>query len=189
MNTEEQKKRKKTLVVVAAVMCGILLIGFSLIGRGDTPTETDMVAMSETRKAVVFQTREAEPTRTPAPVCTRDTRPLGERHTSSSTDAQTPFEKCVDSGRGVRYVIAGEGVSGVSLTWKNDSGGTDQGDYNVPFCKTYSGFEDSDFLYISAQIIQGGGHISCYVYDGVSVIAEANANGFASIATCSGSAK
>jgi len=186
MEVEEQKKkRKKALVALTAVVCGVLLISLLWISCESIPTETERFAtattyalISETRKAVVHQTQTAEPTRTPrVPVDT------------PTPDTRSPFEKCVESGRGVRYVIAGDGVDAVSLTWKNDSGGTDQGDYNVPFCKTYSSFEDSNLLYVSAQIILGGGQISCYIYDGASVIAKANANGFASIATCSGSAK
>jgi len=184
LSTEERKeKRKKTLVTVAAVICGVLLIGLSVISCGNVPTDAERFAtattyalISETRKAVVHLTQTAEPTRIPrAPADT------------PTPDTRSPFEKCVESGRGVRYVIAGEGVDAVSLTWENDSGGSNQGDYNVPLCKTYTNFEDGDFLYISAQIILGGGQISCYIYDGNSVIARANASGFASIATCSGS--
>ncbi len=112
--------------------------------------------------------------------------------TIATPDTRSPFEKCVDSRSGVRYVITGESVTGVSLTWQNDRGGTDQGNYKIPFCNPYSGFESGDFLYISAQIIQptsGAGSIKCYIYDDNWVIAEANASGFAAIATCSGSAK
>jgi parallel beta-helix repeat protein len=107
-------------------------------------------------------------------------------------DLQTLFEECVQSGVGVRYAVSGNGVDAVSLTWENDSGGTEQGDYDVPFCKTYTDFQDGDFLYISAQIIEPtsyAGSITCRIYSGMSVIAEANAHGFPSIATCSGSLK
>jgi hypothetical protein len=86
-------------------------------------------------------------------------------------------------------VISGRGVSRVALTWQNDTGGTSQGEYTVPFCKTFRGFKGGDFLYISAQIVQGEGDIQCRIYDHSSVVAQASASGFASIATCSASAR
>lgn len=91
----------------------------------------------------------------------------------------------------VRYEVVGDGVSAVSLTWENGTGGTDQGDYNLPFRMTYS-MERGDFVYISAQIIRptsGAGSIECHIYvDGVERY-SARASGFASIATCSGTAR
>jgi hypothetical protein len=105
---------------------------------------------------------------------------------------QAIFDRCMESDSGVRYVITGEGVNSVSLTWQNDTGGTEQADFLVPFCEDYDGFSSGDFLYISAQIrspTSGAGSITCRIYDGTTVIAEANAYDFASIATCSGSAK
>ena len=113
--------------------------------------------------------------------------------TQSSKPTNKPksnLEICVTSGIGVRYVIEGVGVTGVSLTFENDTGGTDQGDYNMPFCKTFTNFDSNDFLYISAQIIlptSNAGSITCKIYDGSTVISEAHASGFPSIATCSGS--
>jgi hypothetical protein len=105
-------------------------------------------------------------------------------------DTRTPLEKCVES-RGVKYVVTGEGVLATALTWQNDTGGTEQGEYGVPFCKQYTGFESGDFVYISAQFIRATnlakiGNITCRIYDGDSIIAEGHADGFASIATCSG---
>lgn len=120
------------------------------------------------------------------PVPTQTPRP------TSTPDLRSPFEKCVQSGQGVRYVISGSGVEAVSLTWENDTGGTNQGDYKVPYCKTFTGFGHGDFLYISAQIVaptSGAGSITCRIYDGTSIVAEASAHGFASIATCNGTAR
>lgn len=91
----------------------------------------------------------------------------------------------------VRYEITGSGVTGVSLTWENDSGGTEQGDYKVPFKKTYE-MGRGDFVYISAQIIQpssGAGSIECHIYVNGLDTYHARASGFASIATCSGRAQ
>ena len=78
----------------------------------------------------------------------------------------------------------------MSLTYENDSGGTNQGDYDVPFKKTFTNFQAYDFVYISAQIISptsGAGSITCRIYQDGEVIAEGEAKGFPSIATCSGS--
>jgi len=71
----------------------------------------------------------------------------------------------------VTYKITTESgvVYKVSLTFENDSGGTEQGDYSVPFTKSYYGFSSGDFLYISAQIIEpteNAGSISCKILDG-----------------------
>ena len=116
------------------------------------------------------------------PTPTKDNRP------TSTQDTRSDFEKCVESGVGVRYVISGENVSAVSVTWENDTGGINQGDYMVPFCTTYKGFLSGDFLYISAQIIRpttGAGSIIVEIYDGDRVISRAEASGFPNIATCS----
>jgi len=96
-------------------------------------------------------------------------------------DTRSNFEKCVESTNYVRYVITGEDVSAVSLTWANDMGGTEQGDYKLPFCVPFDGFVSGDFLYISAQIISptsGAGKITCKIYVGNTVVSMANASGF-----------
>ena len=100
----------------------------------------------------------------------------------ASQPAQSPLDQCALSGVGVRYVI--EGSQTASLTWRNDTNGTEQGDYNLPFCRTFTGFETTDFLYISAQVL-GDESITCKIYVGDRVVARAQASGFASIATCS----
>jgi hypothetical protein len=122
----------------------------------------------------------------PTPTSSVPTKPV------PTPDRRSPFEKCVQSGRGVRYVISGTGVTRVSLTWENDTGGTNQGESTLPVCKAFTGFQRGDFLYISAQIVaptSGAGSITCRIYDGASVIAEAQARGFPSIATCNGLAR
>ena len=80
-------------------------------------------------------------------------------------------------------------MNAVSLTLQNDSNGTDQGDYRLPLCGTYTGFDPGEFLYISAQIIQptsGAGKMKCEIWFGSDLISTASASGFANIATCSG---
>ena len=105
------------------------------------------------------------------------------------TSTPSPFDKCLQLEGAVKYVITGHTVEAVSVTWQNDTGGTEQGDYLLPFCVPYDGFQSGDFLYVSAQIIEpteGAGNIQVQIYDGSSLLSEAGASGFASIATCEG---
>src|SRR3990172_1142854 len=72
----------------------------------------------------------------------------------------------ISSSKTIRYEITGQSVTAVSLTWENDTGGTEQGDYKVPFKKSYT-MGPGDFVYISAQIIMptsGAGFIECRIY-------------------------
>ena len=94
-------------------------------------------------------------------------------------------KECEKSNLGVRYVITGDDVSSVSITLENDTGGTEQGDFVVPYCKVFTGFGNGDFLYISAQITRGSGSIICKIYDGEKIVAQSKASGFPNIATCS----
>ncbi len=173
--------RNQFFIIAEATLITLLITGCGSSGSSGAAqyaTATSMFIESETREASYFLTETALPPRTPEPRATPDLR--------------SQVDKCVQSGQGIRYVILEEGVSAVSLTWKNDTGGTDQGDYKAPFCKIYSGFKRGSFLYISAQISRptsGAGNIKCRIYDGHTIIAEANASGFAAIATCSGTSK
>jgi hypothetical protein len=112
----------------------------------------------------------------------------------SSPNNNSPSFSFPTSGstlKSIRYEITGTGVNGVSLTWQNDTGGTEQGDYSVPFRKTYK-FNVGEFVYISAQIIEpteGAGSIDCHIYVDEKEIYTSHASGFPSIATCSGEAK
>lgn len=92
--------------------------------------------------------------------------------------------------RTVQYEITGSSVTAVSLTWQNDSGGTEQGDYQLPFKKGYR-MKPGDFTYISAQIIRpttNAGTIECRIFIDGKETYYAKAQGFPSIASCSGSA-
>lgn len=84
----------------------------------------------------------------------------------------------------VMYEIGGT-TDAASLTWENDTNGTDQGDYKVPFFKSFKGFRRGDFVYISAQNMRETGNVTCKItYNGI-IIAEAKASGKFAIATCS----
>ena len=166
------------LVGLGGVTCFLLgvMAGYSF---------RDVIELSSLQSSIA--TLVARPTVPPPPTATLiPTRAF----VTPTPDRRSRFERCVQSNEGVRYVIVGNGVTAVSLTWQNDTGGTDQGDYRVPFCKSYFRFRRGDFLYISAQIIRPtsyAGSIECRIYDGETIIARGHASGFAAIATCSGS--
>jgi hypothetical protein len=157
---------KKNIIAVAFICQSILLSSCELI-----PTPISDIQASQTEVAEFRHSAELTAT-----VLSTDKSYLN----SSSS-----------SGNDIRYEIVGSGVTEVSLTWENDQGGTNQGDYSLPFKKIYTNFKSGDFLYISAQISQptsGAGSISCNIYEGDTLISKGDANGFASIASCSGTA-
>jgi hypothetical protein len=158
----------------------ILCIALVLVLSGCGPsraeldaTQTSVIATSDAWKQSLWMTETAAPTRTKGPTSTPDKR----------SESEKRLDQCEHSGSGVRYVITGNATS-VSITQQNDTGGTDQGDYRVPYCASFSGFRNGDFLYISAQN-NGGGSFTCKIYDGSSVVAQATAKGEYAIATCS----
>lgn len=171
--------KKKLLIVFLVIFIFSLLVGCSsepkIVEEAEEKEVTPQPTRNQTEKVVADQTYEA------IRMTTINAR---------TPDTRSDFEKCVENTRFVRYVITGDGVSGVSLTWANDTGGTEQGDYKLPFCLPFDGFKSGDFLYLSAQIIQptsGAGTITCTIYDGNTVVSTAKASGFPKIATCSGS--
>lgn len=110
---------------------------------------------------------------------------------SSPSTGNTIDAGSYSSTRSVKYEIIGTNVTAVSLTWENDSGGTEQGDYKLPFRKNFT-FNNGDFVYISAQIVEptsGAGNIECRIYVDNIKTYSAKASGFPSIATCSGTVK
>ena len=114
---------------------------------------------------------------------------------SASSSSSSDGTDCMHSDHGITYIVyvsrANSTVSTISATWQIDSGGTNQGDYPLPFCRNYSGFSSGDFVYVSAQIASptdSAGTITCKIYQDNYLLAEADASGFASIATCSGTA-
>lgn len=112
----------------------------------------------------------------------------------AARQVNSPSFKATDAARieankriEVTYEITGT-AQAVSLTWENDTGGTNQGDYKVPFKVVYRLPTSTTFLYISAQIIQptsGTPKIECRILVEGQEFAKAEASGFAAIATCS----
>lgn len=84
----------------------------------------------------------------------------------------------------VTYEITGS-ASAVSITLSNAQGGTEQGDYKVPFRKTYT-MERGAFAYISAQNQGEYGTATCKILLGSTAWKESTSTGAYSIADCSG---
>lgn len=174
--------------------CGFRFRNSNVVPRGERATILDGICYREKNHDYYYEVKVAGvagwvreglviPVDLYTPVATKTPLP------TIAPAAPSYVDRCVGTGSGVAYVIEGKGVSRVTLTMQNDNSGTNQGEYSVPFCKIFTGFRSGDFLYISAQIVKGGGTIRCRIYDGSQIIASANASGFASIATCHGSAR
>jgi len=85
----------------------------------------------------------------------------------------------------MEYRITGS-ASRVSITYENGSGGTDQiSNRALPWSYAFDG-ERGDFVYVSAQIVEGNGSITVSIYKGGDLFESAFASGFAAIATSSG---
>lgn len=86
------------------------------------------------------------------------------------------------------YSITGS-ASRVDITYANSSGGTSQASgISLPWTYSLSGLKSGDFLYVSAQISSttGGSAVVTINKDG-KYLQSGSANGFATIATASGS--
>lgn len=112
---------------------------------------------------------------------------------SNPPPSSSSQDDCIHSTVGITYIVYTSSTEGtvdtISATWENDNGGTEQGDYSVPFCRNYTNFSSGDSLYVSAQITtpsSNAGTIDCKIYQDNYLIAQSEASGFASIATCSG---
>ncbi len=86
----------------------------------------------------------------------------------------------------VTYSVTGS-ASAASLTYQNDSGGTNQQTVNLPWTRTFSGFGSGDFLYVSAQNQDDHGTLRCEIKIGSRVAFSSDASGAYSICTASGS--
>jgi len=90
----------------------------------------------------------------------------------------------IPSSYSVTYEISGS-ASSVSITLSNAQGGTEQGEYKVPFRKTYT-MDRGAFAYISAQNQGEFGTVTCKILVGSTVWKESTSTGAYSIADCSG---
>jgi hypothetical protein len=60
------------------------------------------------------------------------------------------------------YDVVGEGTGSASVTYTNQSGGTEQRDVRLPWHESFP-VRSGDFLYISAQNKNGSGSITIYI--------------------------
>lgn len=86
------------------------------------------------------------------------------------------------------YSLTGSAAR-VDITYQNSSGGTSQvSNATLPWTYSLSGLKTGDFLYVSAQITStSGGSLVATINRNGKYFQSATANGFASIATASGS--
>lgn len=103
-----------------------------------------------------------------------------------NTTARQPVSTLPPSRSTITYEITGT-ASRVSVTLSNAQGGTEQGEYYLPFRQEFKiGY--GDFVYISAQNMGEQGSVTCRIYvDGVEV-RESTSSGAYVIATCRGTA-
>lgn len=86
----------------------------------------------------------------------------------------------------VKYSVGGS-TDSAFVTYKNQSGNTQQQEVNLPWSRTFT-MQPGDFVYISAQNQESGGSISCSITADGRVIENASSVGGYVIAECSGTA-
>jgi hypothetical protein len=143
-----------TTLLVVLVGCGV--------GNESAVTVTEVenvpsvtVTLAPTEESTIPRPPTSEPTTTPEPL--------------------DEFEECMKATSGVRYVVTGEGVDVVRLWWEDDTPKSQVGDFDLPVCLTYTGFEQGDQLNLSARVISpkdGEISIKCLIYDGESILSE-----------------
>jgi hypothetical protein len=93
-----------------------------------------------------------------------------------------------DAGGRVEYRVIGFNVTRVSLTYSNANGGTSQiASQTLPWSYSWTGARSGDFLYVSAQIVEGNGNVTATITANGQQVQTATSSGFAAIATASGS--
>lgn len=98
----------------------------------------------------------------------------------------------------IRYELDGDGVTSADVTVETPTGTSQKRGVDVPLKAKGSdlpgfvidGYRPGAFVYISAQIQNGSGSLTCRIVDAVSnrVISENSASGDYAIATCKGTA-
>lgn len=88
----------------------------------------------------------------------------------------------------IRYSVQGIAGTRVSLTYESGSGTSQNSSAAVPWSYSFKADKD-EFLYVSAQIVQGTGPVTVTIFDDEKSIGSQTATGFAAIASVSGSNK
>ena len=87
----------------------------------------------------------------------------------------------------IEYRVTGFNVQRVSLTYESEGGGTAQvSSATLPWSYALRA-KQGDFLYISAQIVEGTGSVTVTIAKGGDTFKTTTSSGLASIATASGS--
>lgn len=84
----------------------------------------------------------------------------------------------------VRYEITGS-TSAATITWMNSQGGIEQGDFRLPFQKSFS-FDGGGYASLTAQNYYDSGSITCQIWVNDVLWRESNSSGAYSIALCNG---
>jgi hypothetical protein len=201
---EKMKKSNKVLVFTLA-MWGIVFLLLCFIGvillpqlinnqtAAFEPIATlSSESLSETRVASRFQTEMAGGsfyTSTPRPT----SKPIQPPTADLRSISQKYMDDCLQS-TGLKYIIYGRGYRSsdkdktrVSLTYQNDTGGTEQSNSYTPVCISQFNFQNGDFVYISAQLNdEYGVSVQCLILDNDRIVAQSKSSGKFTIASCSG---
>jgi len=101
---------------------------------------------------------------------------------SQPSQPSQPREPAQPATYGVTYEV--ECDHDFSVTYENDQGGTEQGDYSS--FKKYYEMERGDFAYISAQCMEENCDITCKIRVDGELWRESSSSGDYVIATCDG---
>lgn len=85
----------------------------------------------------------------------------------------------------IEYRVSGTATR-VSLTYETEGGTSQVASVALPWSYSRRATK-GDFLYISAQIVQGTGTVTTSIYKGSDLFKTSSSSGFASIASASGS--
>lgn len=91
----------------------------------------------------------------------------------------------VTGASNIEYRVSGSATR-VSLTYETEGGTSQVSSAALPWSYSRKA-KAGDFLYVSAQIIEGNGTATAAIYKGGSVFKTSTSSGFAAIATASGS--
>jgi hypothetical protein len=86
----------------------------------------------------------------------------------------------------IEYTVTGPSSTRVSITYQSSSDGSSQvSRAALPWSYSWKA-DRGDFLYVSAQIVEGGGTVIASIYKDGDLVDSGQASGFAAIATASG---
>lgn len=177
------KRRVRGLLIAAAAIVGLLTIAAIAGQEPTTAKELATTACPQLRAA-----GDAASARARALDLAKEAVEAGITAQSLNRELQRRCPKAADAAFSepeVVYRLSGT-ASTASVTLQNGSGGTEQGDVKIPFehkVRAPSG----EFLYLSAQIDEYGGSLTCEIYVDGRLVQTATSTGEHRIATCDAS--